>query len=50
VLRPFGKSADPEQVSVLQEISVWSGLDGVFPLVDDLAAQAEQIGGFAVDR
>jgi hypothetical protein len=38
------------EAELFQQQSVWSGLDGVFPLVHDLAAQAEQVGGFAVDR
>src|SRR5262249_17044992 len=48
VLRTLGKSAGPEQIAACQEISV-DAAQRMLPLVHDVAAQVDQIGGLAIE-
>src|SRR5215831_1585126 len=49
VLRAFGEPAGPEQIAILQKMTVRTVRQEVVPLVHDLAAQADQIRGLAVN-
>ena len=49
VLRPFGKSAGPEQVSVVQQMPIHAW-QWVVPLLHDLAAQIDQKCRLTVER
>jgi len=50
VLRPFGQATGPEQVSVLEQIGVGTGDERVLPLMQHVAAHADEIGRSTVDR
>ena len=50
VLRPFLQPTGPEQVSVLEQIGVGAGDQRMLPLMQNVAAHADQIRRSTVDR
>ena len=50
VLRAFGQPAGPEQIAVVEQIGVGAVDQRMLPLVQHVAAQADDIGRLAVQR